>query len=280
MRDLVSPPALRESPSSLVNTGNVVNTGDKRWEDGVAFTPVGCQAVFGHLPICVSEDKSPYYDCPAPYYALPYLLEVGMSWSTMDMKADPKAMLIQAMEMGTSSVLERLSTQAIADVAGATPLTLPVAAGTIATGGIVGRIMAGATAPPNLSTALDVGAGATNAAQAIGLLEAKMLDASDHTPGSGTFLMSAYSAALANGSALWRENGKLLTAATESKVAVGNVALQTIWAVVGDIDIYLSEVFDVEFTDRGKNEWIGRAERRALAVWNPCVAYQATYEAA
>jgi hypothetical protein len=278
MRSIVSAPALREAANSLVKVGNRVSVGDDRWEDGVTFTPIGCQTIFGHIPICVSEDKSPYHDCPQPFVAVPYLLELGLQWSTMDLEAvDPKALLRDAMDIGTSSVLERLTTGGIADVAGATPLVLPTPAGTVATGGVIGRVMAGATAPPTLATALDVGGTHSNGQAAIGALEAKFLDSSDHIAGSGTIIMSAYTAATNNG-ALYRDNGKLRTVATDSLVVVGNVAdVDTVYGVVGDIDVYLSEVFDVEFTDRGKNEWIGRAERRAIAVWNPCVAYKAQY---
>jgi hypothetical protein len=281
MRSIVKAPALREAKHSLVNVGNVVNTGDNRWEDGVVFTPVGCPTVFGHIPICVSEDKSPYYDCPPPVEATPYLLEVGLQWSTMDLGVDPKEMLEDALRFGTSSVLERLSTSGIADVAGATPLTLPVRAGTVVTGGVVGRVMAGATAPPTLASALDVGGTHTTAQQAIGALEAKLLDSGDHIPGSGTILMSAYTAATSNGALVRDSDGNLRTLATDSLVVVGNIAAQgTIYGVVGDIDVYLGDIINVEFTDRAKNEWIGRAERRAIAVWNPCVAFKSSYTAA
>jgi hypothetical protein len=278
MRSIVKAPALREAKHSLVNVGNLVDTDDNRWEDGVTFTPLGCQAIYGHIPICVSEDKSPYFDCPPPFVAVPYLLELGLQWSTMDMKGiDPKAILEQAMEVGTSATLERLSTGGITDVAGASPLLLPTLAGAVTTGGVVGRVMAGATAPPTLAAALDVGGTHATAQQAIGALESKMLDGHDHVAGSGTILMSAYTAATSNG-ALIRDNGELRTLATDSSVVVGNVAAQnTVYGVVGDIDVYLSDIDIIEFTDRAKNEWIGRAERRAIAVWNTCVAFKASY---
>jgi hypothetical protein len=278
MRQIVAAPSLRKAANGLVEVGNKIDVGDSRWEDGVTFTPHGCQAMFAHVPSCPSEDKSPFHDCPAPVVASSYLLEVGLAWSLVDMGADPKAILTDAFDIATSPILERLSSSGIADVAGATALTLPAKVGAIGSGAIVGRVMAGATAPPTLiGGALDVGGTPTSAAAAIGLVESKLIDASDHTPGGGTLLMSPFTAATANDALLY-DGDRFVTKATRSLVVVGNTApLKTVYGVAGEIDVYLGEVQILEAYERTKNEWVGRAERRAVAVWNVCAVYSAAF---
>ena len=278
MRSLVDAPALRQSVNGLVEAGNRVDVGDDRWEDGVAFTPRGCQAIFGHVPICPSEDKSNFFDCPPPVYAVPYLLEVGLAWSLADLGAEPKDILTEAFEIGTSSILERLSWEGVADVAAATPIAPIAIAGAVAAGGIRGRVMGGAVAPPTLTGgALAVGAGATSAA-AIGTVEAKLIDGSDHIGGGGTVFMSPIVAATA-GMAIERDDGRLVTRATGSHVIVGNFDSDRVIGVNGEVDVYLGDTILLEVNKVSTNEWVGRAERRALAVWNPCGVFSATITA-
>jgi hypothetical protein len=275
MYQLVAAPALRAAKNGLVDAGNKVDTGDDRWESGVTFTPRGCQAIYGHLPDCPSEDKSDPFQCTPVQVFQPYLLELALEWSMADLAADPKDMLDEAMKLGTSAVLERLTAVGVADTATGTALPVPPLSGTLSTGGINGRVMGGAVAPPTLSgTALDAGA-STTFAGAVGLLESKLLDASDHIGSGGTVLMSPLAAAQA-GDSLIRDNGRLITRATESTVIVGNFGPGTLYAVIGDVDVYLSEVFNVEWNERTTNSWIGRAERRAIAVWNPCGTFSTT----
>lgn len=125
MRQLVTAPSLRKAANGLVDVANTI-TFTEHDEDGVTFTPVGCQAVFGHVPTCPAEDKAPFYDCPPPVVANAYLLEVGLSWSLPDMGANPKAILTEAFDIATSPVLERLTSSGITDVAGGSPIVLPV----------------------------------------------------------------------------------------------------------------------------------------------------------
>jgi len=276
MLQIVKAPALRAAKNGLVEVGNRIDVGDDHWEDGVTFTPRGCQTIFGHLPSCSSEDKSPFYDCPPPVQAMAWLLEVGLMWSLMDQGAGPKDILTEAMELGTSSILERLTWAGITtDVDGGTPLVLPTISGTIATGGITGRVMDGAVQPPILSDALDVGSSTTSIATAVGMLEAKFLDASDHIGGAGTIFMSPIIASQAAGSGVF-DPDNFVTRATGSQVIVGNFPSDRIIGVVGEVDVYLSDVFVTEATERAFNEWVGRAERRAVAVWNPCGLFSVT----
>lgn len=276
MRQLVDAPKLRKAANGLLEVGNVI-TFTEHDEDGVTFTPVGCQAVFAHVPFCPSEDKAPFYDCPAAVAASAYLLEVGLSWSLVDMGANPKAILTEAFDIATSPVLERLSSSGIADVAGGSPIVLPPGAGAVGTGGIRGRVQGTSVAPPILSTGLDVGGTPANSAAAIGMVETKLVDTSDHTGGGGTVLMSPFAAATA-GEGLRQDGDRLVTRATGAPVVVGNFSpLKTVYAVLGEIDIYLGEVQILEAYERSKNEWVGRAERRAIAVWNTCGVYTAAF---
>ena len=105
MRSVVSAPSLRKAANGLVEVGNRIDVGDERWEDGVTFTPKGCQAIFGHVPTCPSEYKSPTFGCVPVVVSNAYLLEVGLEWQVVDLAADPKGMLEEAMEFGTSAVL-------------------------------------------------------------------------------------------------------------------------------------------------------------------------------
>ena len=153
----------------------------------------------------------------------------------------------------------------------------PQAAGAVGTGGIRGRVQGTSVAPPNLSTALDVGGTPANSSAAIGMVETKLLDTSDHTGGGGTLLMSPFAAATA-GEGLRQDDGHLVTRATGSPVVVGNIApLKTVFGVIGDIDVYLGEILVLKAYERSKNEWVGRAERRAIAVWNTCGVYSAAF---
>jgi hypothetical protein len=272
--EIVAAPGLRKASNGLVEVGNRVDVGDDHWENGVAFTPRGCQVVFAHVPFCPSEDKSNFAECTPAVRVVPYLLEAGLVWSLVDMGADPKGILTEAFDIGTSPVLERLAWEGIADVIPATPIALPAIAGAAATGAVVGRIMATAVAPPTLSAqALATGVTGTPV-KAIGAVEAKLLDGSDHIGGAGTIFMSPVVAAQAEW-ALERVGGDLVTRATGSRVVVGNVDADKVIGVIGDVDVYLGEVIVLELQERSKNEWVGRAERRALAVWNPCGVFSA-----
>jgi hypothetical protein len=277
-RQVVKAPALRKARNGLVDVANKINvTGTD--EDGVTFTPHGCQAIFGHVPFCPSDEKSPYWDCPPAWNSTSYLIEMGLQWSMMDMGADPKAILKEAMDIGLSPVLERLTWEGVAAVPFGTPILLPTLAGTVATVGITGRVMtppAGAIntqIPPTLlgtqpggTPPLNVGSSAS-IPQAIGMLEAKFLDASDHIAGGGTIFMSPIIGAQA-GEAVDRD--QMITRATESAVIIGNFDADQIIGVIGDVDVYLGEFEVIEANVVGTNEWVGRAEQRALAVWNPC----------
>jgi hypothetical protein len=271
MRAIVDAPRLRRAAHGLVETA--AQRESARWEDGVAFTPWGCNVIFGHAPQCPSEDKSNYQECRL-LEADPWLLETGLVWATGDLAANPKEHLIETMEIGTSSVLERLTAIGVVDTAAGTPINAPNPSAALSTVGVTGRVMAGATPPPTLASTALVAAGPYTPKQALGAIEAKLLDSSDHVGGAGTVMMSALYAVELNGLVVERENG-LFTFATGSRVVVGNFPPGTIWGVIGDVSVYLSEIEVYETVHRVRNELVLRAERYALAAWN-CAAFAAT----
>lgn len=274
MRAVVEAPALCRAKHGLVDSFGRANEG--RWENGVTFTPRGCNAVFGYVADCPSEDKSDFQECGL-VEADAWLIETGLVWASMDLAANPKELVREALDVGTSSVLERLTSSGVTDVAVGTPVTAVPPAAAIGTGGVTGRVMGGAQAPPTLvGTALTVAAG--DAISALGHVEAKLIDSSDHTGGCGTIMMSPVQAVQVWGSLLEDENGNLYTRATGARVVVGNFEPGTIWGVTGLVDVYLSDIEIFEAFTGKSNEYAVRAERFALAVWN-CQAFGATVPA-
>lgn len=281
MRSNISAPALRRHRHSLVDVANVIDSGDERWIDGVNFTPRGCNVLYGHDTGCWAprEDKGLQGCSPvAEFY--PYVIEATVAWSTLDLNADPKAILTESLEVGTSAVLERLIEMAIDPITG--PIPPVTVSGTVAPGGIAGRAANPAIINPHLEDGIDVpvGTGTSNAAAAVdglGRLESKLVDASDHIGGAGTIYMSPRYAILA-GEALYSDNGGLFTKATGSQVVVGNFGAfegKTIYGHPGDVDVYLSDIGDItEVIDRASNELIIQAERYAVAVWNTCAVFK------
>lgn len=272
MRAIVEAPDLRRASHGLVETAA---RGDSagRWENGVTFTPHGCHVVFGHVPGCPGESKSDFQECSL-VEADAWLLETGLVWATGDLEANPKEIVRETLDIGTSSVLERLTEAGIVDTAAGSAITAPDPVATVVAGGIIGRLMDGATMPPTLAGTAVIDAGPYAALDAAGRVEAKLLDASDHVGSAGTLLMSPVHAVHLQAIIAEDGNGRLYTTTTGSTVIVGNFEPGTIWGVVGDVDVYLSDIEVYEAYDRAANEYAVRAERYALAVWN-CNAFGA-----
>lgn len=266
MRAPVTAPALKPARYGLIESSPRGDTGD-RWEEGVAFTPRGCHVVFGHGPGCPGESKSDFQECSI-VEADPWLLETGLLWATVDMAANPKDLVRETLEVGTGSVLERLTDVGVTDTAPATPIVANVpAAGPVSNAKIEGRMMPGSTPPPLLSDGLVDATAYTDPRVALGHLEAKLLDASDHTGQAGTILMSPIHAATL-GDQIYEHAEHLYTKMTGSCVVVGNFVPGKIWGVAGTIDVYLSDIEVFDAFERKWNEYAVRAERYALAVWN------------
>lgn len=271
MRAIVSAPDLRRASHGLVESANHPQTSG-RWEQGVAFTPRGCNVLFGHAAACPAGLWSGFQDC-ALVQATPWIIEAALVWSTADLAANPKGLLTDAMDVGTSAVLERLTSSGVSAVAAPTAINPPAVTATLTTGGIKGRT-AGGTPPPTLVGTALMDAGPYSPAAAVGAVEAKLLDAADHIGQAGTLMLSPKIAAQVN-EALVEHGDKLYTRGTGSLVIVGNFEPGTVWGVAGDVDVYLSEIAVTEVFEHRSNEVVLRAERYAVAVWG-CAAYGAT----
>jgi len=271
MRVPVDAPPLRRARHGLVDS--VPTYTDGRWENGVAFTPRGCNVVFGHAPGCPAESKSDFQECRL-IESDPWLLETGLVWTTIDLMADPKGRVYESLDFGTSSVLERLMAVGIADVAEGTPIVPPAPTAVISVGGIQGRLMSGAVPPRTFLTSAEVDPGPYSPHEALGRVEAKMLDASDHVGQGGVIFMSPVHAVELTQVFDENEDGVLVTETTGSIVVVGNFPIGTIWGVPGEVHVYLGDIDVFQSFERTTNEIALRAERYALVCWN-CDAFGA-----
>lgn len=274
MLAIVNAPALRLPPHSLVAVGNEIV--GERIEGGVAFTPRGCDVLFGHAHDCSFGEDKALQTCTAPASFYPYTLEITVNWPLGDLAADPKALVVEAMEIGTSAALERLIEKG---VAGTKPLARAAFAGAISSTGLRGRVAASTAATggatyatiknPLLKDAQDIGGTGLNASAALGMVEAKLLDADDHIGGAGTVYMSPAVFTRVT-DAVTEVDGQYVTKATGSRVVIGNFAVDTIYGHPGDVDVYVGPIVVAEATDRATNGHIVQAERTVIAAWNPC----------
>jgi hypothetical protein len=272
MRAVVDAPGIFPHSHGLLTTANVI-TGE-RSDEGVTFNPRGCEVVFGHDAACWLGDDKALQECHLAEFD-GYALELTLTWAAGDMPADPKARAVEAMEVGTSAVLERLAAQGIEAVPAGVPMQVPPQVqSTVSALGIAGKTVG--TGHPVLKDAVLLGSANQSPLVALGLLEAKLVDANDHIGGAGTILMSPIDAVQCLYSGAIDGNGHLRTLATGSKVVVGNVAPGEMYAVIGEIDVYLGPIEVVETTDRETNEYVVQAERFATVVWNTCAAFRAS----
>lgn len=272
MRAIVSAPDLRRAAHGLVESANRPQP-DARWEQGLSFTPRGCNVIFGHEPACPSGEWSNFQNC-LRVDAQPWVLEASLVWATADLAANPKGILAEAMAVGTSAVLERLTSSGVAGVASGTPINPPTVAATLTVGGIKGRDQG--TPPPTLASVGLVDAGPFSARAAVGAVEAKLLDAADHIGQAGTLMMSP-KVAVEIADLLEERGGKLHTRTTGSLVVVGNFAPPTtVWGVAGEVDVYLSDIEVVEVHEHRSNELVLQASRFAVAAWGTCATFGAT----
>lgn len=272
MNEIVAPPALMHQAHCLVSDANRPQVTGNAWENGITFTPQGCASVFGFSWGCPAELKSEFQDCVAPAEFSPILLETSLTWSTLDMGADPQSRLKETLEFGTSAALERILCMGLSDDVG--PIVVTAVSQTLSTADISGKIIG--TAHPDLQTLVAAPAADTGlASRNLGRLEAKLIDASDHVGSAGTILVSPVDAAGIY-DLLTERDGKLYTKLTGSKVIIGNFLPGVMYGVVGEIDLYLSDVIVNETVTRGTNEWIGQAERLAIVAFNTCAVFGQT----
>ena len=275
MRAVISGPPIFQHKHSLENTATIVI--GERADEGVAFNPNGCEVIFAHDSGCWVGDQKAIQQCHLAEFDA-FLLELTLGWALADLPADPKARAVEAMAVGTSAILERCAAEAPAYVAAGTGLTVPVLSAGISTSGITGKA---ATTPariaqPYLTNALAVTGGGTGPAAALGALEAKLVDASDHIGGGGTIWASPAHFGGATGiqDQVCEHNGGLYTIATGSRVIVGNIGPDEMYATIGGVDLYLGPIEILDAENRKQNEYIVQVERYGVAVWNICAAFK------
>jgi hypothetical protein len=249
--EVVLAPSIELPPHGLVASGNVVEDDGGRWENGITFSPAGCYRLFGDCSICNDagqRQKSALQQCSATAVFKPYVLDLGVVWNTPD-RFDIKEFMRTQLDVGTSAKLEELSW------VGCTGSDNP----TLNEGAVIGS--------GNAVAALSATADAIATGQA-GL----------RIGGHGTIHLSYATANLAVQQLDYDNDGKLRTRVGHHRVIVGNYPDDRIAGHLGDIDVYLGEVFltDAGAEIRARNEMAVRVERVALAAWNVCAAYLAT----
>lgn len=258
----VDAPAVREYDHGLVASAtrksingegsNEIAPGEQiPWLSGVSFYSSTHLIVNGLCVVCDSDPtKSAEQTCTADRAFYPYLLEVGVyervgSRFPNEIYADAARMLT----VGTSAKLENLT------ITGCTGMdTNPVLPdGTSITGG--------------------------TATQIVGRMAAYFYNAGLHIGAQGTIYMSPVD--FVNlGFDLVREdsNGILRTKFGGHKVIVGNYPAGTIYGHLGDVDLYLTDVWTPDAPDSIRRDNVARAriERYALVVWDSAHTVKAT----
>jgi hypothetical protein len=237
----VSPPALGAPKHSLVASGNLVEPGDNRWENGIAFNPRGCYQIDGNCATCPPASKENLQGCVDYVQFGAYVLDLGVSVNSRD---DVKTIAQDDLEIGTSSRLESLIWS-----------------------GCVG------VDNPLLSEGTSLGA-ALAPTLALAAMASELISATGHTGAQGTIHMSPYVATQLT-EQVYRENGRLYTVVGDHLVIVGNYPKTHIAGHVGEVDVYLGDPFLSENPDaiRTSNLTAFRVERLALAAWNSCAAF-------
>lgn len=245
METLVTAPEVQAPLHNLVATGNLVNTGDKEWENGVTFTQRGCYEILGACATCdVDQTNEDPQECKPPAIFEPYLLDLGIVYATAD-RFDIKNMALGDMEVGTSSRLERLIW---AGCVGGTSFTLSEATAVGATG---------------------------SAKAALGAMVSEFISAEGHLGARGTVHMSPRIAVELNELLVETSAGTLTTRFGGHKVVIGNYPSTHIAGHIGDIDVYLGETYVTEAADevRRANVQTFQVQRLALAAWNSCATF-------
>jgi hypothetical protein len=238
MFEIVEAPKLRPHCHGLVESGNVVARGPGRWENGIQFSPLGCYEVGGMEADCPPIEKE-LDECEPVIQFRPYVLTMGLNWAA-NADSDPQDIAALSLEAGTSAQLEALLWSGSGDQRN-----------------------------PLLSEGESVNASGNR--DAVGEIEAAMLAAP--TGGAGTIYMSP-SVAIDCGDILYEDNGKLYTKTTCSLVIVGNFPEDKVAGHVGEVDLYLGDVFFTDTRDEYRsNEHVVMAERLAIAAFNSCASF-------
>ena len=275
-KTIVSAPKLTPAKYGLLSAATV-HTGAGHWENGVTFTPLGCKVIHAHDYQCwiAGSSEKTLQGCPTAVALAPYTLELTVEWAAAD-NFDVKVFLDSEMAAGAQAILERVQELGVSDVADATPLTPPALSGTISTAAIKGRGVSGSGVTLD-DTSVDIGAIA-DAVTALGTLEAKMLDASDHIGAAGVIYISPLQAAQLSHQ-LCEENGVMHSKLTGSKVVIGNYSPTIMYGHTGDVEVWIDDS-KIDIVHHKSNDEIVQIEMPVVISWNPCGSFNATVSGA
>jgi hypothetical protein len=274
MAMITSAPGLRPAKYGLLSAANVKN-GPGDWENGVTFTPNGCQVIHAHDSQCwaTGSAEKTIQACNAAAVFAPHTLELTIEWSTAD-HFDVEKFLDEQFVAGAQSVMERLQELGVVAVTAGTDISIPALSGTVATTGIKGRANVATTTLASADTA--VSGTYTDPVEALGMLEAKLLDASDHLGSAGTIYMSPALAVFLTQQICDDEGDTLYTKATGSKVVIGNYSPTIMYGHTGDVDVYVSDFRATSMTYHPNNTKIVQGELLVLVAWNGCSMFSVT----
>lgn len=243
-RITIPTPTIDAPLHGLVSSAVRMPSGDFEWENGVTFSPVGCDELHGSCITCPPEDKSEFQECFEPALFDPLLVEFGFSWHSRDVDylSGHAEMQIDA---GTSSVIERLIWDGCSEESDS----------------------------PTLSEAPELGATLEPRAALAAVIQ--RLASSDGKIGArGTIHVGAGLAVMLS-DYFYEQDGHLYTKIGGHVVIVGNYPPDMIAAHSGDIILFLGDSFITEAPAEivARNEAAYRVERTALAAWNACTAF-------
>ncbi len=244
----VPAPDLREYEHGLVASANRPDTSVFRWENGVGVSFKGHIVINGMCSTCDEPGtKSAEQTCADGVVFFPYLLEFGIQERVNG--GDPISEIAERlMVVGSSARLEDLQ------VVGCTGTDNPV-----------------------LEDGTSLGSGEPTVA--LGLMVKEFYNADNHIGAQGTIYMSPVVAAELGFDLLTiGDDGLLRTKFGRHKVIVGNYPNGKMFGHIGDVDVYLSDVFTYEaaISVRTNNIERYRVERMGLVVWDTTQTFEVT----
>lgn len=259
MRTPTSAPQVDVPEQSLLDVANVITGDGSRWENGIEFTPLYCDP--GHVltGTCPPPTSPDAVECTETIKFDAMVVETLYNWDTRDLAAEPKKMATDALEIGSTRLIERA----------------------FWTGETIDPTDPGATATnPDLnplSGATDLGT-AADAVDGLGTVLMALADSTRHLSGSGTVHINSRLGVLLEGHIKDRDGNGLYTVIGGHRVIVGDYPDDMIVGHLGQVDVYLGPVETIEHFDHRTNEVLVQAQRYALAAYNACTAVAVTVD--
>lgn len=245
LNTIVNSPRIFAAQRGLVESANLVSTGNNDWENGVQFTPYGCYEIGASEAGCPGPEAGTPQECEPVATFMPYVLDLPLDWNALGPGDDPKYLASLHLEIGTSAILEKKM-----------------------------EVGTGGGSNFTLSDGTSLGA-AVPAIAAVGQVENAFVQSSDHTGGGGTLYMAPSVAAQAFGILEEENQPYLRTKTLGSRVVIGNFDPGYVYGHIGEVDLYLGDINVVDTRDDYRaNTYLVLAQRLGMAVWNPCATFK------